>query len=122
MLAPLPQSWSEQLAPVTIHPFMSHVGPTVAIPDFPYSSWTKITREELKAFIGFSILMGINRLPSVDDYWSKDPLLHYSPISNKIPRWRFREISRYLHFVNNEDLAPRGDPMHDWLDEVQFVV
>jgi hypothetical protein len=47
--------------------------------DVRYSSWTKITREELKTFIGFSILMGINRLPSVDDYWSKDPLLHYSP-------------------------------------------
>ena len=144
MVAPLPQSWSEQLAPA----------PTVAIPDSPlevfelffsadlqekiadesnryakqvmgdvqYSSWTNITREELKAFIGFSILMGINRLPSIDDYWSKDPLLHYSPISNKIPRWRFREISRYLHFVNNEDLAPRGDPMHDRLGKVRPLI
>ena len=89
------QSWSEQLAPVMINPFTSHVGPTVPILDSPvevfelfftadlqqkivdqtncyakqvmgdvrYSSWTKIKREELKAFIGFSILMGINRLP-----------------------------------------------------------
>ena len=90
--------------------------------DVRYSSWTKITREELKAFIDFSILMGINRLPSVDDYWSRDPLLHYTPISNKIPRWRFREISRYLHFVNNEDLAPRGDPMHDRLGKVHPLI
>ena len=87
--------------------------------DVRYTSWTKITREELKAFIGFSILMGINRLPSLDDYWSKDPLLHYSPISDRIPRWRFREISRYLHFVNNDNLAPRGDPMHDRLGKVR---
>ena len=36
--------------------------------DVRYSSWTKITREELKAFIVFSILMGINRLPLVDNY------------------------------------------------------
>ena len=35
MIAPLPQSWSEQLAPVTIKPFTCHVGPTVAIPDSP---------------------------------------------------------------------------------------
>ena len=37
--------------------------------------WTKITVEESKAFLGFSILMGINHLPSLDDYWSKDPHL-----------------------------------------------
>ena len=30
--------------------------------DVRYSSWTKLTREELKAFIGFSMLMGINKL------------------------------------------------------------
>ena len=90
--------------------------------DQRYQNWTKITREELKAFIGFSILMGINRLPSVDDYWSNDELLHYAPISKRIPRWRFREISRYLHFVNNDDLAPRGDPMHDRLGKVRPLI
>ena len=154
LAAPLPTSWTDQLQPVTIAAFTSHVGPTVPIPDTPlevfelfftpdlqekivvesnryarqvmgdqrYDSWTKITREELKAFIGFSILMGINRLPSLDDYWSKDELLHYAPISKRIPRWRFREISRYLHFVNNDDLAPRGDPMHDRLGKVRPLI
>ena len=33
-----------------------------------YREWRKITKEELKAFFGFSILMGIDHLPSVDDY------------------------------------------------------
>ena len=35
-----------------------------------YREWRKITKEEVKAFFGFSILMGIDhlRLPSVDDY------------------------------------------------------
>ena len=36
-----------------------------------YDRWTKITVEEFKALLGFSILMGINHLPSLDDYWSK---------------------------------------------------
>ena len=84
-----------------------------------YRSWKQVTVEELKAFLGFSILMGVDHLPSVNDYWSRDPLLHYAPISDRIPRWRFREISRYLHFVNNEDLSPRGDPAHDRLGKVR---
>ena len=80
------------------------------IGDEKFRSWMNITIEELKAFFGFTILMGIDRLPSVDDYWSKDPLLHYAPpVAERIPRLRFREISRYLHFVNNEDLAPRAN-------------
>ena len=33
-----------------------------------YSAWCRITREELKAYLGFCILMGINHLPALDDY------------------------------------------------------
>ena len=90
--------------------------------DERYREWRKITKEEVKAFFGFSILMGIDHLPSVDDYWSKDPLLHYAPIADRIPRWRFREISRYLHFVDNDHLAPRGDPAHDRLGKVRPLI
>ena len=50
-----------------------------------YREWKKITKEDVKAFLGFSILMGIDHLPSVDDYWSKDRLLHYAPIADRIP-------------------------------------
>ena len=70
-----------------------------------YREWKKITKEDVKAFLGFSILMGIDHLPSVDDYWSKDPLLHCAPIADRIPQWHFCEISRYLHFVDNDHLA-----------------
>ena len=87
-----------------------------------YRTWKKITVEELKAFLGFAILMGIDHLPSVNDYWSRDPLLHYAPMADRIPRWCFRKISRYLHFVINEELAPRGDPAHDRLGKVRPLI
>ena len=45
-----------------------------------YDKWTKITVE---VFLGFSILMGINHLPSLDDYyWSKDHLSIICPQSS----------------------------------------
>ena len=39
-----------------------------------YEKWSKITVEEVKAFLGFSVLMGINHLPSLNDYWSRPTL------------------------------------------------
>ena len=84
--------------------------------------WKEIDEEKLDAFWGFSILMGVVQLPSLDDYWSRDPLTHYAPIAMKIPRWRFREISRYLHFVDNQHLAPRGSPTFDRLGKVRPVI
>ena len=87
-----------------------------------YSSWSKITREELRAYLGFCILMGINHLPALDDYWSTDPALHYSAIADRITRDRFREITRYLHFADNTTLTPRGSPGYDRLGKVRPVI
>ncbi len=71
------------------------------------SNGKRLTRN---AFWGSYGGCSVIQLPSLDDYWSRDPLTHYAPIAMKIPRWRFREISRYLHFVDNQHLAPRGSP------------
>ena len=87
-----------------------------------YECWSKITREELRAYLGFCILMGINHLPALDDYWSKDPSLRYSAIVDRITRDRFRDITRYLHFVDNATLTPRGSPGHDRLGKVRPVI
>ena len=87
-----------------------------------YSRWTQITREELQAYFGFCVLMGINHLPALDDYWSTDPTLHYSGIASRITRDRFRELTRYLHFADNAALAPREDPGHDRLGKVRPVI
>ena len=84
-----------------------------------YQSWREITVEDVKAFLGFSILMGINVLPSIGDYWQRDKTLRYAPIADRITRDRFRDISRYLHFVDNSTLAPRGSPNYNRLGKVQ---
>ena len=30
------------------------------------------TQDKMKAFIGINFIMGINKLPSLEDYWSTD--------------------------------------------------
>ncbi len=56
------------------------------------------------------ILMVINHLPEIRDYWSTNPLLRYHPIADRISRDRFEEVTRYLHFVDNSTLPARGEP------------
>ena len=40
------------------------------------------TEEEIMAYLGFTILMGLNRLPYIYDYWSTESFLHYFEISS----------------------------------------
>ena len=87
-----------------------------------YSQWQIITIEELQAYMGFMILMGIVRLPALDDYWKVEEVFHYAPIAKRISRERFREIHKYLHFADNISLPIRGQPGYDRLGKVRPVI
>ena len=87
-----------------------------------YQEWEKINVMELKAYLGFSILMGLVKLPSLEDYRKVDPFLYYAPIADRIARQWFRDISRYLHFVDNAGLVPPGQPGHDKLGKVRPII
>ena len=71
---------------------------------------------------GFMILMGINRLPEIRDYWSNDEYLPYSPIADRISRDRFEQITRYLHFADNDTLPARGEEGFCRLQKVDPVI
>ena len=94
----------------------------IAMGDEKYDKWSKIIVEELKAFLGFSVLMGINHLPSLNNYWSRDPCLRYVPVADRITQERFLEISRYLYFVNNDTLVPYEEDGHDCLGKVRPLI
>ena len=64
---------------------------------------------EIRAYMGFMILMGINHLSEIRDYWSTNEYLHYAPIADRISRDRFEQITRYLHFTDNDSLPSRGE-------------
>ena len=84
-----------------------------------YGLWCKIAEDDLKAYFGFIFLMGIVQLPSIYDYWSKDPFLHYAPIADRISQDRFLEIHKYLHFVDNSTLSAYGTAGYDKLGKIR---
>ena len=51
----------------------------------PFWNWTDATLEEIRAWIGMSILMGIQQLPDLDSYWSSDLALAVPPIAKVMP-------------------------------------
>ena len=76
-----------------------------------YEEWEQVT------YYGFTILMGVVRLPSLHEYWRCDDHFHYSPIASRISRSRFFEL-RYLHFADNSKLAPPGSDGYQKLGKV----
>ena len=57
---------------------------------------------EVMSLIGICIKMGIVSLPSIANYWSRE--LRYPAIADVMPRNRFQQLLKYLHFVDNNTI------------------
>ena len=82
-------------------------------------SWTDVTENDIWAFLGFMILMGINQLPALVDYWKKSSIFRYA---DRISHDRFLQILRNLHFVGNSTLLNIADPGYDRLCKVRPII
>ena len=85
--------------------------------------WKDTTVEELKAFIGILILMGIVRLPRLELYWSQSfPGIRTPGISDIMPLVRFEQLFRFLHLCDNATRIPYGQPGYDKLYKVRKLL
>ena len=75
--------------------------------------------EEIRAYFGFYILMGLVREPEIRDYWSNYDTFHYSPVARRISHHR---VSGDLHFVDKRQLPAHGAPGHHCLQRVKPVL
>ena len=99
----------------------SNLFASLSMSEEQYSKWNKISSEELQAYLGFIIIMGLVPLPSIYDYWSTNKVFHYSPIAEKISRDRFLAIHKYLHFVDNSTLSPYDSNNYDKLGRIRPI-
>ena len=96
-------------------------------PGFLWWGWTSAHMgnqcRRNQGFPEVSILIAVNVLPDIYDYWSLQETFHYFPIASCISRKRFLEIPRYLHFVDNTiSLAQRGEPGYDRLGKIRPII
>ena len=88
-------------------------------PDKHKTEWHDTTKEELQAFVGVLILMGIARLPSFEQYWNENIYTNIPGISGVFTRKRFLQIWRYFHLADNNALLKRGSPGYDKIGKVR---
>ena len=67
------------------------------------TDWYDTTADEIKAFLGASIVMGIMKTPVQDLFWYKDKLFHPSCLENKFSRHRFEQLQQYLHTADTSN-------------------
>ena len=79
-----------------------------------------VTPEEMQAFLGICMYMGMVKLPTYPMYWSNDTMLDLG-IKKVMSRDKFLLILSFLHCANNEDMLPRNDPNHDRLFKIREV-
>ena len=85
--------------------------------------WSDTTIEELKAFVGILILMGIVRLPRLELYWSTNfPLISTPGISNIMPKTKFEQFFSFFHLNYNNKQVPYGQDGHDKLFKVRKLL
>ena len=66
--------------------------------------WKPVVTDEIYAYIGCKILMGISNLPEIDHYWLEDKSIGSVQLIQKtFARNRFEDIDRSLHCVNNKE-------------------
>ena len=61
------------------------------------------TEDKMKAILGINFIMGINKLPSLEDYWSPGKCIGDEKIQNVMTRTSFQYILENLHFSNNSN-------------------
>ena len=84
------------------------------------ATWKNVSKEELKAYFGICVIMGINQLPRIADYWKDD--LGNTGIKQTMTTNRFQEISQFLHFTDSMQTPAHGKNGYDQLYKVRLVL
>ncbi|XP_053388758.1 piggyBac transposable element-derived protein 4-like [Mercenaria mercenaria] len=88
----------------------------------PDDKWRNVTFSEIRAYLGFQIVMGIIAAPNLDMYWSSDPMFSPCGIKERMTRDRYDKISKYFHVADTSCNPARGQPGHDKLSHVRPIL
>ena len=82
------------------------------VKDKPDATWVDLGKEEMMAFLGLVLAMGLVHLPEISDYWSTESITNIPWFSGVMLRNRFQAILHFLHLSNNEATPPPDTPAY----------
>lgn len=85
-------------------------------------NWVDTSAEEIRAFLGVTIWMGLKQVPDLYDYWSNSTVLSVDGIKHVFPRKRYEELLHNLHCADNGSAIPAGQPGHDKIHKIRNVL
>ncbi|XP_045474894.1 piggyBac transposable element-derived protein 4-like [Harmonia axyridis] len=81
-----------------------------------------IYEDELQAFFGTLIIMGLHKLPGMRMYWSYDQNYRVERVANIMSLKRFLAILRHIHLNDNEKCPKKGTSNFDKLYKLRPLI
>ncbi len=78
-----------------------------------------VDKDEMEAFLGILMLIGITQRSSYSLYWSVDPLIEMPGFRNIMSCDRFFLITSFFHLANNDDTLPRDNESYDRFHKIR---
>ena len=84
--------------------------------------WIDVSQQEMRAFFGMLIYMGVCRLPRLGLYWTTKFPLDVHGVADVMSINDFQQLFRCLHLADNSAQIPVGQPGHDRLFKVRGLL
>ncbi len=84
--------------------------------------WHAVQAGDVKVFFAFHVAMGLMHKPALKNYWSSDPVTQMPFFGEYMSLNSFELISQKLHFDNDSQNPPPGQPGHDPLAKIRHIV
>ncbi|GFO35124.1 PiggyBac transposable element-derived protein 4-like [Plakobranchus ocellatus] len=82
-------------------------------PKSRFHQWVETSVNEMWAFLGLIVAMGLIVIENLDEYWSIDQVYKLPFFGSVMPKDRFSLLLSFLHLANNKEQPPRDHPNHD---------
>lgn len=87
-----------------------------------FHSWKDATVEEMRAFVGLEIAMGLCDKPQIADYFENYWLTVTPGFSSIFSRNRFQMLRSFFHMNDNSERVRKGEPGYDTLFKVRPIL
>ena len=84
--------------------------------------WLATTLEEMAAYIGLNIFMGIDSKPHYNMYWSTDEFIGNAGFKKTMTCNRYEKLTQYFHVADRQSEPERRSPNYDRLFKIRPIM